>query len=177
MKILGVTITNKLDWNENTAILIRKVNNRMQLLRAVCSFGSSIAEMVHLWKIYCVSVLEQSCVVWGSSLTQENIEDLERTQKTFAKLILRDKYVDYESALQRLNLETLAEKRKELALRFAKSSIENHKLDEFCIRRNPKNIVKIRKPAPYRTTKAHTERFRKSSIIHMQELLNNEVTQ
>ena len=108
----------------------------MQLLRAVWSFGSSIAEMVHLWKIYCVSVLEQSCVVWGSSLTQENIEDLERTQKTFAKLILRDKYVDYESALQRLNLETLAEKRKELALRFAKSSIENHKLDEFFIRRN-----------------------------------------
>ena len=149
----------------------------MQLLRAVWSFGSSIAEMVHLWKIYCVSVLEQSCVVWGSSLTQENIEDLERTQKTFAKLILRDKYVDYESALQKLNLETLAQRRKELALRFAKSSIENHKLDEFFIRKNSKNIVKIRKPAPYRTTKAHTESFRKSSIIHMQELLNNEITQ
>ena len=65
MKILGVTNTNKLDWNENTAILIRKVNNRMQILRAVWSFGSSIAEMVHLWKIYCVSVLEQSCLVWA----------------------------------------------------------------------------------------------------------------
>ena len=78
-----------------------------------------------LLKIYCVSV--QSCVVWGSSLTQENIEDLERTQKTLAKLVLRDNYVKYELALKRLNLETLAKRRKELALGFAKSSIENQK--------------------------------------------------
>ena len=26
IKILGVTMTNKLDWSENTAILVKKVN-------------------------------------------------------------------------------------------------------------------------------------------------------
>ena len=59
----------------------------MQLLQKVWSFGSDYEEMVHLWKVYCLSILEQSCVVWGGSLTTENVNDLERTQKTFCKFI------------------------------------------------------------------------------------------
>ena len=50
----------------------KKVNARMQLLQKVWSFGSRLEEMVHLWKVYCLSILEQSCVVWGGSLTAEN---------------------------------------------------------------------------------------------------------
>ena len=125
MKILGVTITNKLNWNENTAILIQKVNKRMQLLRAVWGFGSTIPEMVHLWKIYCLSVLEQSCVVWGSSLTQENVDDLERSQKTFAKLVLRQNYKTYEKSLLQLDLPTRDARRDILCLNFAKKFIIN----------------------------------------------------
>ena len=60
----------------------------MQLLAKIWSFGSNSEEMVHLCKVYCFSILEHSCVVWGSSLTLENIQDLERTQKTFCKLVL-----------------------------------------------------------------------------------------
>ena len=157
MKILGVTITNKLNWNENTAILIQKVNKRMQLLRAVWGFGSTIPEMVHLWKIYCLSVLEQSCVVWGSSLTQENVDDLERSQKTFAKLVLRDKYINYENALEKLDLKTLSERRKELALRFAHSSIENNKLNEYIQLRKTDHVMELRHPEKYKRTRAHTE--------------------
>ena len=82
VKILGTVFTNQLKWTENCNILIRKVNNRMQLLRTVRSFGSTHTEMVHLWIVFCRSVLEQSCVLWDGGLTQENREDLERTQKT-----------------------------------------------------------------------------------------------
>mgnify|MGYP007123573284 CR=1 FL=1 len=46
----------------------------MQLLRKVASFGSSQEEMV---------------------LTKENEDDLERTQKTFAKLELGDSFTTY----------------------------------------------------------------------------------
>ena len=127
MKILGVTVTDKLDWNLNTAILVKKVNARMQLLRSVWSFGATIIEMVHLWKIFCLSVLEQSCVVWGSSITQENEEDLERTQKSFARLVLGDKYSNYESALIRLDLEDLVTRRRTLMIKFAKTGIETER--------------------------------------------------
>ena len=72
------------------------------------------------WIILCRSVLEQSCVVWGTSLTQENIENLERTQKTFAKLVLEEKYKNYEDALILLNLDSLETRRKEMCIKFAK---------------------------------------------------------
>ena len=89
MKILGTIVTDKLSWDNNCSQLIRKVNSRMQLLRGVQSFGASHEEMVHLWILFCRSILEQSCVVWGTSLSQENIANLERTQKTFTKLVLK----------------------------------------------------------------------------------------
>ena len=96
----------------------------MQLLRAVWGFVCSIEE-VHLWKLFCLSVLEQSCVVLGSSLTKENKDDLERTQKSFARLVLRDQYIDYKSAFIRLNIEDLGSRRKTLMLKFAKEGIES----------------------------------------------------
>ena len=82
-KILGTILTNTLSWDENCATIIKKVNARMQLIRKVWSFGSSISEMVQLWTVFCRSILEQSCVLWDSGLTQENRNSLERTQKRF----------------------------------------------------------------------------------------------
>ena len=81
MKLLGCHIENTGSWDENCDVLIKKVNMRMQLLRCVWSFGATIPEMTHLWKVYCRSILEQSCVLWHSTLTKKNSEDLERCQK------------------------------------------------------------------------------------------------
>ena len=159
MKILGIIVTNKLDWYENTALLVKKVNMRMQLLRAVQSFGSSREEMVHLWKISCLSVLEQSCVVRGSCLTCEEKADLERTQKSFAKLVLRDKYTTYESALIELNLENLKTQRTKLMMKFGKSGIDSGNLKGMFRLRNTTYNMEIRQPEKYRTTKAHTESY------------------
>ena len=86
MKILGTIVDSKLSWDENCSMIIKKVNARMQLIRGLISFGASTEEMVHMWILFCRSVLEQSCFVWGTSLTQENIANLERTQKRLQKL-------------------------------------------------------------------------------------------
>ena len=131
MKILGTVITDKLTWDDNCSNLIKKVNARMQLLRGVLSFGATNPEMVHLWITFCRSVLEQSCVVWHGSLTQENENDLERTQKTFCKLVLKEKYKNYEYSLIQLNLDTLKQRRNFLNLKFAKSGIKYKKLDDL----------------------------------------------
>ena len=64
----------------------------MELIRKVWSSGSTAQEMVELWKTFCRSVLEQTCVVWDSGLANQNIEDLERAQKTFVKLIMEDNF-------------------------------------------------------------------------------------
>ena len=51
--------------------------------------------------------LEQSCQVWHSSLTLENITDMERVQKKALKIILQEKYFSYANALEVLGLESL----------------------------------------------------------------------
>ena len=109
---------------------IDKVNARIQLLRKVASFGSSQEEMVHLWKVFCLSVLDQSCVVWGSGLTKENEDDLERTQNTFAKLVLGDSYTTYFEALKTLQLDPLNLRREKLTLGFVTMRF-NFKCDFF----------------------------------------------
>ena len=65
-------------------------------------------------------ILKQSCVVWGSNLTQEDKEYLERTPKSFAKLVLQGKYNNYPSSLELLGLESLEKRRDILMIRFAK---------------------------------------------------------
>ena len=99
MKILGTILNSKLDWNQNCKNLINKVNKRMLFLRKMHSFGASQSDMVHLWVVYCRSVLEQSSVLWQGGVTEENKDNLERTQNFFVKLISRGKETNYEQSL------------------------------------------------------------------------------
>ena len=174
IKVLGTILTNKLSWNENCENLIKKVNSRMQLLRKVWSFGSSNQEMVHLWKVYCRSVLEQNCVLWDSGLTEENRNDLERTQKTFVRFILEEDYKNYKQALNDLNLQTLDERRKLLTLRFAQTSLSDGFLRDLFPFKKKQHIMKTRQKGRYKVVHAHTERYKNSPIPTMQRMLNEE---
>ena len=172
MKILGTTVTSSLSWDDNCSEMIRKVNSRMQLIRNIKKFGATKQELVHLWITFCRSVLEQSCVLWHSTLTQDNITDLERTQKTFARLILKDQYGSYAEALLKLNLLPLSERRRQLCLKFGKSGVENNTLDDLIRKNRKEHNMLTRKNESYQVDFCNTERLRKSSIIYMQTLLN-----
>ena len=174
MKILGTIVENTLSWDENCTHLIRKVNARMQLLRNIQSFGASQKDMVHLWIVFCRSVLEQSCVVWGHSLTQENKDDLERTQKTFAKMVLKEKFKNYENAQIILNLDSLEQRRNLLYLKFAKSGLKNKNLNDLFPTNNKEHKMNTRSNEKFKVQFANTERFKKSSIITMQKMLNED---
>ena len=89
---LGTILNNKLDWNQNCKNLIQKVNKRMLFLRKILSFGATQSDKVHLWVVYCRSVLEQSAVLWQGGLTQENRDNLERTQHFFCKANFEGKH-------------------------------------------------------------------------------------
>ena len=143
----------------------------MLLIKKILGFGASTEEMVHIWNMYCRSILEQSAVVWSSSLTQENIDDLERTQKCFTKLILKEKYSTYSEALLLLNMETLENRRSKLLLQFAEKCLKNYKFSNLF----PTNQkTGLRKSEKYKVGFCNTERMRRSSIIQMQHQLNTE---
>ena len=53
----------------------------MEILRRVSSFGASVEDLKDIYILFVRSLLEQSAVVWHSSLTKDNEQDLERVQK------------------------------------------------------------------------------------------------
>ena len=108
-KLLGTIVSNDLKWNKNTENIVKKANSRMELLRKVTSFGASYAELVNIYIMYIRSLLEQSCTVWHSGLTEENSQDLERIQKSALRIILQESYSTYENALNFLEMESLSE--------------------------------------------------------------------
>ena len=127
-KLLGVIITDDLKWDENTEYLVKKANSRMELLRKVASFTSSIDDKKTIYIQYVRSILEQSCQVWHSSLTQENREDLERVQKSAVRIIVGGiNYENYEAGLIKAGLESLEDRRKNLCNKFADKCIKNEK--------------------------------------------------
>ena len=140
--------------------------------KKVWSFGSTNEEMVQLWKVYCQSVLEQSCIVWDSGLTNENQMNLERTQKTFFKMVLEEKYSTYYEALLTLRLQPLEERRKTLTLRFVKRSLYDGKLRDLFPKRNKQHNMVTRSNPKYKVFQANTTRYINSPILVMQRALN-----
>ena len=118
----------------------------------------------------CLSILEQSCVVWGGSLTKENIDDLERTQKTFCKLVLEEDYTRYENALSMLGLSNLETRRRKLKLDFANRSLADNKLRDLFPIIKKEHLMKTRKTEKFKVN--HTNRYFNSPIPTMQRLLN-----
>ena len=106
-KLLGTIITSDLRWEENTAYIVQKAN---------ASFGTNQQELRNIYILFVRSQLEQSAVVWHSSLTDENKSDLERVQRSAMKIILGSKYQSYKKALDVLDLETLDERREYLKM-------------------------------------------------------------
>ena len=98
-RLLGTIIQKDLRWDLNTAEIVRKANARMEILRRVSSFGAPIQDLKEIYILFIRSMLEQSATVWHSSISQENIEDLERVQKNALRIILQNQYYSYQKAL------------------------------------------------------------------------------
>ena len=108
-KLLGTIISDDMKWDLNTLNKVKKANARMELLRRVASFGTNVNDLKIIYVLFIRSQLEQSAVVWHSSLTEQNKSDLERVQKSALKVILGLKYENYKKALNDLDLVTLEE--------------------------------------------------------------------
>ena len=121
------------------------------------------------------SILEQSYVVWHSSLTEENSTDLESVQKAAVRIILEGKYQNYQEALIKIDLDTLFNRREDLSKKNAVKCFksENDKTKNMFPIRNQQN-KKTRKKEPYLVNFAYNKRLKDSAIPYMQRLLNKD---
>ena len=155
-----------------TSNIVKKANARMELVRKVASFGASEDDLKTIYFLIVRSLLEQSATVWHSSLTEENSDDLERVQKSAIKIILGEKYVGYKKSLIKLEMESLKERRELLCLKFAQKCFKNPQTKNMFPENKKMHTMETRNPEKFQVNHANTERLKKSAIIYMQYLLN-----
>ena len=172
-KLLGVIVNDHLDWTSNTSSLVKRANARMRLLHKLVDFGVPQDDLVNIYNLYVRSILEQSCQVWHSSLTLENLQDLERVQKNALKIILQDSYISYSNALNITYLKPLFERRTQLCLKFAKSCLKHDIFKNLFPINNSTSTMETRFKEKFQVVKSRTERFKNSAIPYMQRLLNS----
>ena len=114
--------------------------------------------------------MEQSSVVWSSSITKGQEYDLERVQKVALRVILDESYLSYADALESTGLKTLKERRRDLSLTFAKKCTRKEATQSM-FPLNPAQ-VNTRKRETFKVTQARTSRLASPAIPAMQRQLN-----
>lgn len=170
---LGVIITNDLKWSESTRDLIKRGNSRMEILKKLVPFHPPTEDMKTIYILYIRSILEQSCTIWHSSLTQEDSIALERVQKNAFRNILQERYISYENALNLLSMETLHQRREKLSLKFALKCTQLKETKELFPLNLTQNSMKTRHTEKYVVYHAHTERLKNSTVPYLQKILND----
>ena len=113
-------------------------------------------------------------MVWHSSLTGRNRRDLERVQKAAVRVILGQNYSSYKNGLKELNLENLNKRREEICLKFAKNCLKNEKVNNMFPKTKTKHRMKKRKQRKFKTKKIKTDRYKRSAVPYMTNLLNED---
>ena len=153
---------------------MKKGVKRMQLIYKAATFTNSRQDLKSLYLTYIRSAIEQSAVVWHSSLTDKNRKDLERVQKTAIKVILGSNYTTYKKGLKILNIQSLNERREALCLSFAKKCLKNEKVKNMFPLRKTNHCMEIRKMNKFKMIKANTKRYEQSAIPYMRRILNKD---
>ena len=144
----------------------------MELVRKVAGFGASKDDLKNIYILFVRSLLEQSSSVWHSSLTIENSDDLERIQKSAVRIIMGENYISYNQSLIKLDIESLKDRRESLCLNFAQKCTKNTRTKDMFPMNKKMHTMETRKQEKYKVDHANTERLKKSAIIYMQNLLN-----
>ena len=145
----------------------------MELLRQLSNFTRSRQDKLQIYKVYIRSVLEQSSVVWNSSLTKKNEREMERVQKVAVRLIMGED-TKYEESLKILKLTSLKENRNLLSVKFAEKCLANKNTRSIFTRNINPHQMKLRKTEHFKIKHARTERMKKSAIINMTKQLNSQ---
>ena len=171
-KLLGLWITSDLKWNLNTKKIVQGANMRMKLLQTAAKYTSSIGDLKTIYFSKIRSKLEYASSVWNSGLSKKNCNDIERIQRSAAKIILKERYSTYAKALKDLRMDSLELRRKKLSLNLAKKSLKNEKMKQLFPLSKSKHNMKKRHSVKYKVNYARTDRYKRSPVVYMQNLLN-----
>ena len=146
----------------------------MRMLYLASKLVKDKNDLKHIYKTFIRSRLEFSCELWHSSLSKTNETDIERVQKSALKVILKNKYKDYESALKLLDMESLYKSRSKLCLNFAQKCLKIENFKKLFPHKKTKHDMKKRNVEKFLINNIVTERYKRSAIPAMKKMLNEE---
>ena len=111
--------------------------------------------------------------VWHAGLTNKQTTDIEKVQKLAFRIILRDKYINYQLACATFSALTLAERRLQICSKFAKKNFKSENSFFSPIR---KNINTRQTNILVMEFKCNTNRYEKSSLPFLDSVLNGKLT-
>ena len=170
--IWGVTVSNNLSWKSNTESIVSKAYKKLWAIRRLKKHGANDDDLLDVYTKQVRSVVEFGVPVWNSGLTLEEVNNIERIQKTFLHILLGNKYTNYNSALLSSGLERLSVRRTNLCKKFAQKTQRSDKYSHW-FKANHKQSITRRVGSKYILPRYKHERFRKSPIFYLTSLLNS----
>ena len=171
-QILGLIIRSDLKWNSNTRKMVSRAYKKLWIIRRLKNLGAENTDLVDIFSKQVRSVLEFGAPVWQSGITDREKQDIERVQKTFCKIILKDQYQSYHLALKKLELDRLDVRRKKLCLNFALKAESNEKFKHWFKPAVKTSCTRLKLPK-YVDVAFNHARMETSPLSYLTKLLNN----
>ena len=124
-KFLGIHLHFDLKWNIHVSSIVSKTAYLLTSFTYLRRFGLATQIMVLCYKSYIRPLTEYTCLVWDSAMTIDQSDRIERLQKRAYKIIWGSGYVDYETSLKVLKLESLKERRHKLVVDFGRKILDS----------------------------------------------------
>ena len=173
MRLLGVIVRSDMKWSSNTEHMLVRAYKRLWSLRRLKGMGATVDDMKDVYLKQVRSVLELAVPAWNGALTQGDVKDIERVQKTALHIMLGGNYNEYRSALDTVGLESLAARREKLSLKFAKKSVKHPKHTKWFIP-NKTTVNTRQEKDKFCPVYAKHKRFLTSPISYLTKLLNDD---
>ena len=172
-KILGLTMNNKLNWQDNTKALVKKASKRLYIIRVLQRCGLSSNDLLLVYFSMVRSILEYACPVWHTMLPKCLGNKIEKVQKRAFRIIYPT--TDYEDALNIAKCKRLDDRRQELCAKTFKTILKpdahlNRLLPPL---REESHELDLRNNSNFTLTKCRTERFKTSFIPAMTANFNS----
>ena len=170
-KILGLTLSRSLKWNEHVDVITNKARSRIYMLRKMMNNGFDYEIILDVYKKEIRSILEYCCVVFHHGLSQELEHQIESVQKLVLKLVSRylELKMSYNESCILFSIEPLFSRRLEQCQTFIKRTLKSPKFSDMFVERMGKKVQGRRRFQKYRCT---NDRMFRSPLVALTRMAN-----
>ena len=170
-KLLGYWLTVDMKPETHVNHILKIAYSRLWTISRLKSAEVSDDDIFHFYSMKIRSVLEFSAPVFFSMLNDQDITKIERVQKIVLKVILGDRYLNFDQACSLMCTTSLESRRKQLSLSFALACLKNPQHQHFFKQRKT-TYYKLRNIKSFEVPYCNTDRYFSSPIPSLTRLLN-----